>query len=343
MRHTDGVLPRRRATCSIARTTSRLPGAGSRRSRARARAATRALSLAPARARAHRTQGGRRQHGAGPGAEVLGGELVARDLPEVFVDVGRVDRRAAAVLVQVLEQLLARQIAAAPDDARESRSSQIDLVEHAALAAKVKSQLGARRRDVTILAASSGRTSRSSRAYSSLPTRMNVVSSRRTTVASTLLARQAGRLQIGGDALPDRRQRAREGDHLFVLGLVPRARASAGDSGTACARARRGPWPGCARRRSGRSRRRATRAEWPGGESGPAVRGRAPRGHPHPGSGTARPSDCPAAPSFPSAAAVAPVANHRRGAARPRERPQSGSFASTRASGSGDTGAGATA
>ena len=58
------------------------------------------------------------------------------------------------------------------------------------------------------------------RAYSSLPTRMRVVSSRRTTVASTLSRGSPASARSWRDAAPDARQRPGEGEHAPVLGLV---------------------------------------------------------------------------------------------------------------------------
>jgi len=55
-----------------------------------------------------------RQRTAGPGAVVLGGEIAPGQVAQVLVDVPRADRVALAVIVQVLEQLLSRQLQAAP-------------------------------------------------------------------------------------------------------------------------------------------------------------------------------------------------------------------------------------
>src|SRR5207237_142498 len=54
----------------------------------------------------------RREQRASPGAEVLRGERLARDLSEIRVHVGRSDRLALAVFVDVLKELLAGQLAA---------------------------------------------------------------------------------------------------------------------------------------------------------------------------------------------------------------------------------------
>ena len=56
------------------------------------------------------------QHGAGPGAEILGRDVAAGDLAQVGVHVGGGHVLALAVLVEVLEQLLAGQVLAGLHD-----------------------------------------------------------------------------------------------------------------------------------------------------------------------------------------------------------------------------------
>jgi hypothetical protein len=85
----------------------------------------------------------RGQHRARPRAEVLRGELLARDLLQVGVDVGGVDRLSHAVLGDVLEQLVARQLLAAANDACQPLIANADLVLLAALAREAKPQLRA--------------------------------------------------------------------------------------------------------------------------------------------------------------------------------------------------------
>jgi hypothetical protein len=65
---------------------------------------------------------------------------VAGDLAEVSVDVGRVDRVPPARLVEVLEEGLARQIAAIRDDPGEPLVGEVDRVLDAALALKSERQ-----------------------------------------------------------------------------------------------------------------------------------------------------------------------------------------------------------
>src|ERR1700722_9999532 len=85
----------------------------------------------------------RRQYGAGPGAEVLGGKLAAGDFVKVIVHGGRVDEMGRPLFVHELKQLVARQVVATTDDAHQPRIVHVDFVMNAALAAKLKMRRGA--------------------------------------------------------------------------------------------------------------------------------------------------------------------------------------------------------
>ena len=191
------------------------------------------------------------QDGAGPGAEVLGGEVLAGDLAQVGVDVGRADRLRLAVVVEVLEQLLPGQVLAALDDrapaAGRGRRS----------CAPCRSCRGSG--SAASAPSTSTCSSRSvvrpneplARAYSSLPTRISVVSSSRTTAASTFSRGRPGRARspstrrADGAAAPRRRRSSGRTSSRRA------PRASAGGSGTACGPWRRARSPGCGRRGAG--------------------------------------------------------------------------------------------
>src|SRR4051794_39475658 len=85
----------------------------------------------------------RREHRAGPGAEILGGEIVAADLAQVGVPIVGTDGLALAVVVDVLEQLVAGEIAAGFDDLREARVVELDRVRDTALAAEFETHFAA--------------------------------------------------------------------------------------------------------------------------------------------------------------------------------------------------------
>ena len=121
----------------------------------------------------------------------------------------------------------------------------VDVVLLAALAAELEPQLSAMRPPRARLRSVVSPYDLFSRAYSSLPTRIRVVSSSRTTVASTFSRGSPGRARSSSHARADRRQRRPERHHPLVLGLVADLRASAGGSGTASAPSRRGRSPGC--------------------------------------------------------------------------------------------------
>src|SRR5687767_4727363 len=91
------------------------------------------------------------ENGSGPGAEILRCEVLPRNLLQVFVDVARVDPAAIAVVVDVLKELLARQIPAIPDNARQPSAADVDRVPHAALAAKLEAHRLATDGDVPVL------------------------------------------------------------------------------------------------------------------------------------------------------------------------------------------------
>ena len=176
----------------------------------------------------------RREHRAGPGAEVLGREVLAGDLAQVGVHVGRVDRLPLAVVVDVLEQLVARQVAAALDDARRAA------VVGGRSRAPCRSCRGTRSGRWTPFdrrrggrAASSGRTSCSARVLVVADADQRLLEQLHDR-GEHLLARQAGaargraRSLRGSSAAP---RRTRSSGRTWSR-RAPRA--SAGGSGTAC-------------------------------------------------------------------------------------------------------------
>ena len=84
----------------------------------------------------------RGQHCASPGAKILGGELVARNLAQIVVDISRPNRLLLAARIDILKQLVARQVAAALDDSRQPPVVQRDRVVLATFTAKLKREAG---------------------------------------------------------------------------------------------------------------------------------------------------------------------------------------------------------
>ena len=90
------------------------------------------------------------EDGACPGAEVLGGEVLAGDLVEVGVDVRGVDGVVVAVVVEILEELVAGDVDAALDDVGEAAVVEIDGVVDAAFALEAEGDVRAVDFDVLV-------------------------------------------------------------------------------------------------------------------------------------------------------------------------------------------------
>ena len=170
-------------------------------------------------------QGGSGQHRAGPGAEVLGGELGAGDLAQVRVDVLGRDALAGAVGVEVLEQHLAGQVLAALDGAGEATVLQGDLLPDAALGAEPEPEPVGGDRDVAI--AQRRQAERLVGAGVFLvadPDQRGL--EQPDDGGQHPRPRQRRRLQIAHHATTKDRQRAPEGEESAVLGRVTHLRPS---------------------------------------------------------------------------------------------------------------------
>ena len=93
----------------------------------------------------------RREQGACPGAEVFGSDIAAGDLAQVGIDVGRGHVLALAILVGILEQLLARQVLAGLDDLGDAPVLDLEPPGLAAFALEDESQFRAVDGDVGVL------------------------------------------------------------------------------------------------------------------------------------------------------------------------------------------------
>src|SRR5882672_10350042 len=87
-----------------------------------------------------RGQGESGEDGASPRSEILGREVVAPDLPQVRIDVGRVYRLTLSLVVQVLEKLVPRQLLTLADHAGEPPVRDADDVVLAALAPELEAK-----------------------------------------------------------------------------------------------------------------------------------------------------------------------------------------------------------
>src|ERR1700733_4986537 len=73
-----------------------------------------------------------------PGPEVLGREVIAHRFAQIIIDLAGIDRTAAAVVRDVLEQMLARQFLAMADEANDASVVDTQFVLNAALASKME-------------------------------------------------------------------------------------------------------------------------------------------------------------------------------------------------------------
>ena len=106
------------------------------------------LSLARRRAQCPECLG--RQHRPGPGPEVLRGDGLPIALAQVLVDVPRIHRAALAVVVEILEELLAGQGLAVLDDPGQPLVGQDHVVPDPALAPELEAHLAAVHLHVTL-------------------------------------------------------------------------------------------------------------------------------------------------------------------------------------------------
>src|ERR1043165_9079812 len=109
-----------------------------------------AATLAWRRGRAEGAQRPRTKHRACPGAEILAAEVVAGDGADIRVHVARFDGAASPVLVDVAEELIARQVEHMAYDVREVAIGESDLMGDAALAAEAELQPRALHADLAL-------------------------------------------------------------------------------------------------------------------------------------------------------------------------------------------------
>lgn len=159
------------------------------------------------------------EHGAGPGAEVFGGEVLAGDFFEIGVDVGGGDAAAAAVCVKVLEEFLAGDVAAFFNSVGEFAVVEGDVVELAAFAFEAETDAAALYLDVFV--------AHGGEAEGVIGAGVFVVADadeggfeKLDDGGEHLAAVEIGELEILGDAGADFGKGAAELEDAFVLGLV---------------------------------------------------------------------------------------------------------------------------
>ena len=102
------------------------------------------LRLRAGREVGHLLQRARREDGADPRTKVLGGEVPTRHVAQVIVHVRRVDVLHLAIVVEILKELAAGKLLAAPDDASEPGIAEFDIVILAGLPLETESDRRAR-------------------------------------------------------------------------------------------------------------------------------------------------------------------------------------------------------
>src|SRR5207244_6509438 len=167
-----------------------------------------------------RGQGEGGEDGASPCSEILRREVVAPDLPQVRIDVGRVYRLAIALLVQVLEELVSGQLLTLPDHAGEPAVRDADRMMLATLAPELEAQ--PRSLDGDVLAPQGREPIGPVVACVLLVAHPD---QRRLEQAhhrgEDLLSRQAGPGQVSLDVLADLRERLGKIEESGVLRLIP--------------------------------------------------------------------------------------------------------------------------
>ena len=119
-----------------------------------------------------------------PGPEILGSNLLASNLVQIGIDLGRRDGMAHAGIVEILEQLISRKVAARFNNARKPRIIDIPVVQSTTFTAKTQVYVATLNLRMPV---AQGRQAKLSLflAYWLLPMRNNVNSKRRTIAAST--------------------------------------------------------------------------------------------------------------------------------------------------------------
>src|SRR6266566_6630804 len=165
------------------------------------------------------TQESRGEDGAGPGAEILGREILAGDLLQVLIDVSRVDGFYLAVAVDVLEELLTSDLEEPLDDSRHPAVVELEGVLLSTLAPEGESDLGAD--DVNVPVAQ-GRQPVGAVLLSVLiiPDADSGIFQQADDGREHLRPRQVGSFEVAVRVFTDLRQRLGKGEHAVVLDRV---------------------------------------------------------------------------------------------------------------------------
>ena len=165
---------------------------------------------------AQRTRG---EHGRPPGPEVLGRDVFSRDLPQIAIYVGGAHVAANTVVVEVLKQVLTRQVAALSHDPYETWMADVHTMMLAALPTEVELQ--------TLLPNSHMAVTHRCEAEGPVGLRVFVVADADEAFLEQLhhrgeylFAREPPMRQCRGGARPDSREDRREQVNMLELGVV---------------------------------------------------------------------------------------------------------------------------
>src|SRR6266436_1768638 len=178
------------------------------------------LRIAAFRRGLSREQGEGREDGASPCPEILGGEIVTADIPQVPIDVRRIYGLTVSLVIEILEELVAGQFLTPPDHSGQAAVRDADGVVLATLAPEFEAK--PRALDGDVLAA------KRRKSIGVIPASIFLVANpyqRRLEQADHggqhLLSGQISDGQVMFDTLADPRERLPEVDEPGVLGLVP--------------------------------------------------------------------------------------------------------------------------
>ena len=160
------------------------------------------------------------EHRAGPGPEILGGDVTSGDFAQIVVDVTRGHVLNRAAFIAILQQLLARQILAGADDFGDPAVLDLCRPFLAALADEMKAHFGAVDLDMAVL--------QRGQAIASVLFGVIVVTDpdqrlveKIDNSGDDLLARQTRQRHVPAHLGPDCGQCVGESDDMLIFGAVP--------------------------------------------------------------------------------------------------------------------------
>lgn len=160
-----------------------------------------------------------RVNGAGPGPEILGGEILAGDLLEVIVDIAGRHRLDFLLIVYIFKKLMAGEFLAIPDNFRETLVGKLDPVLLPALAPKLETQTGASHLDMPVAQGAQAVRLIVARVFQIADTHVSRLQKAHDS-GEDFFARQSGQAQVLPDTAPDRGKNFCEIEQPVKLGRI---------------------------------------------------------------------------------------------------------------------------